>query len=85
MHGPSTIESAVNRLSSVVTGALNQAIPFNCTKKFKFPGRFSSNCKYYINKRPHYKTDACYAAFSRLRKFVKITIKFGRKRWLKSS
>jgi hypothetical protein len=76
----------------VVTGALNGTVPFNYSKKFKLPGQFSSVLKYYINKKPHYigrckkiETDARFASFTHLRKRVKITIKFGRKPWLKFS
>jgi hypothetical protein len=40
VYRPSCIEAAVKRVSSVVTGALNQVIPFNYTKELNFQDGF---------------------------------------------
>lgn len=53
MYKQPSVGSAVNRLNSVVTDSLNQAITYTCTRQSKFPGRFSVILKYYINKKNH--------------------------------
>jgi hypothetical protein len=50
VYNQSSTDSAVNQLNSVVTDALNLAIPNKLSRKSKFPCWFSGTLKYYINK-----------------------------------
>jgi hypothetical protein len=51
VYNQSSMDSAVNRLKSVVTDALNLAIPNKFSRKSKFPCWFSGTSKHYINKK----------------------------------
>jgi hypothetical protein len=91
IYNQSSTDSAVNQLKSVVTDALNSAIPNKISRKTKFPCWFSGTLKHCINKKTHYfrrfkKTNSGkhYFYFAHFRKLVKITIKTDRRRWLKS-
>jgi hypothetical protein len=51
VYNQSSSDSAVNQLKSVVTDALNLAIPNKLSRKSKFPCWFSGTLKHYINKK----------------------------------
>jgi hypothetical protein len=50
VYDQSSSDSALNHLKSVVTDALNSAIPNKISRKTKFPCWFSGTLKHYINK-----------------------------------
>jgi hypothetical protein len=54
VYNQSSTDSAVDQLKSVVTDALNLAIPNKHSRKSKFPCWFSGTLKHYINKKNHY-------------------------------
>jgi hypothetical protein len=51
VYNQSSTDSAVNKLNSVVTDALNLAIPNKLSRKSKFSCWFSGTLKHYINKK----------------------------------
>jgi hypothetical protein len=54
VYSQSSTDSVVNQLKSVVTDALNLAIPNKLSRKSKFPCWFSGTLKHYINKKSLY-------------------------------
>jgi hypothetical protein len=88
----SSVDAAVNELNSVLINSLNDAVPYTCTSKSKFPYWFSGVLKHYNNKIINFfrrykrkkKYATHYASFSYFRKLVKVTTKSDRRRWLKS-
>jgi hypothetical protein len=80
------MDSAVNQLKSVVTDALNFAIPNKHSRMSNFPCWFSGTLKHYINKKHHYfrrfkktNSDKHYSYFAHFHKLVKNTIKTDRR------